>query len=103
MNVNGEVPMKHQARGSFITDDDADRMGAEMAIQFMLMTLFQIVSEMASDPRGFRADVHKDLAELVATYQLPPMPDRVAQRVRATAGKMLDGLMMRSWEESVLQ
>jgi hypothetical protein len=29
-------------------------MGADMAIQFMLMVLFQMVSEMADDPRGVR-------------------------------------------------
>ena len=39
-----------------------------MAIQFMLMTLFQIVSGMADDPQGFRSDVHKELTDLVATY-----------------------------------
>jgi len=62
--------MKHQGGHSFITDDQAEQMGADMAIQFMLMTLFQIVSEMADDPRGFRSDVHKQLTDLVATYKL---------------------------------
>jgi hypothetical protein len=54
----------------------AEQMGADMAIQFMLMMLFQLVPEMADDPRGFRADVHKELTDLVATYKLPPMPAR---------------------------
>jgi hypothetical protein len=39
--------MKHQNRHSFVTDDQAVQMGADMAIQFMLMMLFQVVSEMA--------------------------------------------------------
>jgi len=36
--------MKHQNRRSFVTDDKAVQMGADMAIQFMLMMLFQVVS-----------------------------------------------------------
>ena len=63
--------MKHQGMHSFVADDQAEQMGADMAIQFMLMTLFQIVSEMAEDPRGFRSDVHKELTDLVATHKLP--------------------------------
>ena len=65
--------MKHQDRLSFITDDQAEEMGADMATQFMLMTLFQLLSEMADDPRGFRTDVHRELTDLVASYKLPPV------------------------------
>jgi len=72
--------MKHQNRHSFVTDDQAVQMGADMAIQFMLMMLFQMVSEMADDPRGLRSDVYKELCELVATYKLPPLVDRDALR-----------------------
>ena len=56
-------------------------MGADMAIRFMLMTLFQIVSGMADDLRGFRSDVHKELTDLVATYKLPPMPEATARKI----------------------
>jgi hypothetical protein len=42
--------MKYQNRHSFVTDDQAVQMGADMAIQFMLMML--VVSEMADDPRA---------------------------------------------------
>lgn len=90
--------MKHQDRGAFITDNDVDRMGAEMAMQFMLMTLFQVITDMADDPQSFRETVHEQLVDLVATYKLPPMPDEVAKRVRATATKMLDGLVLRSFQ-----
>src|SRR5258708_15062426 len=90
--------MKHQNQLSFVTDDQAEQMGADMAIQFMLMTLFQIVSGMADDLRGFRSDIHKELTDLVATYKLPPMPEATARKIRASAGKILDGVMMRSVE-----
>ena len=93
--------MKHQDKLSLITDDQAEHMGADMAIQFMLMMLFQLVSEMADDPRGLRADVHKELADLVATYNLPPMPADAEQKSRAAARKILDGIMLRSFEPNV--
>jgi uncharacterized protein with GYD domain len=94
--------MKHQDQLSFVTDDQAEQMGADMAIQFMLMTLFQMVSEteMADDPRGFRSDVHKELTDLVATYKLPPMPEATVHKIRASAGKILDGILMRSFEQA---
>ena len=94
--------MKHQDKLSFITDDQAEHMGADMAIQFMLMMLFQLVSEMADDPRGLRADIHRELADLVATYNLPSMPADAEQRIRATARKILDGIMLRSLEQNVV-
>jgi hypothetical protein len=92
--------MKHQNQTSFITDDQAEHRGADMAIQFMLMMLFQLVSEMADDPRGFRTDVHRELAELVATYKLPLMEVATERKIRAAAGKILDGIMMRSFEQN---
>ncbi|MDH6259674.1 hypothetical protein [Bradyrhizobium sp. BR13661] len=91
--------MRHQDKLSFITDDQAEQMGADMAIQFMLATLFQIVSDMADDPRGFRTDVRRELTDLIATYELPPMPEDAERKVRAAAGKILDGIMMRSFEQ----
>ena len=92
--------MKQQNQTAFITDDQAEHMGADMAIQFMLMMLFQLVSEMADDPRGFRTDVHRELAELVATYKLPLMEVDTERKIRAAAGKILDGIMMRSFEQN---
>lgn len=93
--------MKRQSQRSFVTDDQAVQMGADMAIQFMLMMLFQVVSEMADDPRGLRSDVHEELSELVATYRLPPMPEDVARKIKASAAKILDGIMLRSLEQAV--
>ncbi len=90
--------MKHQSQFSFATDAETERMGADMAIQFMLMTLFQMVSEMAEDPRGLRADVHKEVAGLVADYKMPPMPKDSERKIKAAAKKILDNLMLRSVE-----
>lgn len=67
----------------------------------MLMMLFQKVSEMADEPRGLRTDVHTELCELVATYKLPPMPEDASRTVKASATKILDGIMLRSFERTV--
>ena len=95
--------MKHQDRLSVIMDDQAEQMGADMAIQFMLMMLFQLFSEMANDPRGLRADVHRELIDLVATYKLPSMLADAERKVRAAARKILDGIMLRSFEQGVVR
>ena len=52
---------------------------------------------MADDPRGLRLDVHE---ELIATYRLPPMPENAARKVKASATKILDGIMLRSFEQT---
>ena len=79
--------MKHQDKLSFITDDQAEQMGADMAIQFMLATLFQIVSEMADEPRGFRTDVHRELTDLMAAYKLPPCQRMLSERFEPPLAK----------------
>jgi hypothetical protein len=95
--------MKHQDKLSFITDDQAEQMGADMAIQFMLATLFQLVSEMVDDPRGFRTHLHRELTDLMAAYKLQPMPEDAERKVRAAAGQLLDGIMMRSFEQTAVR
>ena len=64
------------------------------------MTLFQIVSEMADDARGFRSDVHEELADLVATYKLPARPEDTERKIRCAAGKVLDSILIRSFDQT---
>jgi hypothetical protein len=45
-------------------------------------------------------DIHKELTDLVATYKLPPMPKDTERKVRTAAGKILDGITMRSFEQN---
>jgi hypothetical protein len=90
--------MKHEREDAFATTEHVERMGAEMAIQFMLMTLFQLLSQMVDDPRGFRADVHRELVDLVETYKLPAMPNDEEAKVRAAARTVIDGLTLKCAE-----
>lgn len=45
--------------------------------------------------RAACAEVHEELCELVASYKLPPMPGDVARKIKASAAKILDGIMLR--------
>jgi hypothetical protein len=69
-------------------------MSPVLAIQFMLMTLFRVVSEMSEDPAGFRSDVHKALVDITATYKLPPLPEGAQPKIRAAAKRIIDGVML---------
>jgi hypothetical protein len=84
------------------TDQHVDQMGADIAIQFMLMTLFRVMSEMSEDPSGFRSDVHKALIDLAATYKLPPLPEGAEAKIRTAAKKVIDGVMLNAGEEATL-
>jgi hypothetical protein len=85
-------------QGQVVTEYEIERMGSDMATQFVLMTLFQLLSEMMEDPKRFRADIHNELTELAEKHTLPPMPQDAEQKVRAVARRILDALMMRSFE-----
>jgi hypothetical protein len=54
----------------------------------------------ADDPRGLRLEIHEELCELIATYRFPPMPENAARKVKASAMKILDGIMLRSFEQT---
>jgi hypothetical protein len=55
---------------------------------------------MAEDPRGFRSDVHAELADLVTMYKLPLKPEDAEWKIRTAA--ILDGIMMRALERDAV-
>jgi hypothetical protein len=82
------MPAGYEKDDPLRTDHHVDQMGADIAIQFMLMTLFRVVSEMAEDPAGFRSDVHTALIDLAETYKLPPLPEGDEPKIRAAAKRI---------------
>jgi hypothetical protein len=62
------MPAEYERDNPLRTEHHVDQMGADLAIQFMLMTLFRVMSEMAEDPAGFRSDIHTALIDLATTY-----------------------------------
>jgi hypothetical protein len=65
----------------------------DMANNFMLMTLFSIVADMAEDPNGFRTDVKKALLVLTDDYNLPGVAPETAKEARDAAKQIITGVL----------
>jgi hypothetical protein len=55
----------------------------------------------SEDPAGFRAEVHKALIDLTATYKLPPLPGDADPKIRAAAKKIIDGVMLSAGDDVI--
>jgi hypothetical protein len=65
----------------------------DMANNFMLMTLFSIVADMAEDPNGFRTDVKKALLVLTDDYKLPGVAADTAKEARDAAKQIIASVL----------
>ena len=70
-----------------------EQLGIDMANNFMLMTLFSIVADMAEDPDAFRSDVKKALLDLVEDYELKGVPSTTAGEARETAKRIISAIL----------
>jgi hypothetical protein len=69
------------------------QLGVDMANNFMLMTLFTIVGDMAEDPDGFRTNVTKALFDLADNYSLPRVAPEMANEARDAAKQIIAGVL----------
>ena len=69
------------------------QLGVDMANNFMLMTLFSIIADMADDPDGFRTDVKKALLDLTDNYNLAGVAPEMAKEARAAAKQIIAGVL----------
>jgi hypothetical protein len=69
------------------------QLGVDMANNFMLMTLFSLVADMAEDPDGFRTDVKKALLDLTDDYNLAGVAPETAKEARAAAKQIIAGVL----------
>jgi hypothetical protein len=69
------------------------QLGIDMANNFMLMTLFTIVGDMAEDPDGFRTNVKKALFDLVDNYSLPAVAPEMAKEAHDAAKQIIAGVL----------
>jgi hypothetical protein len=72
---------------------EGQQLGVDMANNFMLMTLFSIVADMAEDPDGFRTDVKKALLALADDYKLPGVAPETAKEARDAARQIIAGVL----------
>jgi hypothetical protein len=76
-----------------MSKEQGQQLGIDMANNFMLMTLFSIVADMAEDPEGFRSDVKKGLLDFVDDYNLPGIAPETAEEARDTAKKIISSIL----------
>jgi hypothetical protein len=69
------------------------QLGVDMANNFMLMTLFSLIADMADDPDGFRTDVKKALLDLTDDYNLAGVAPDTAKEARAAAKQIIAGVL----------
>ena len=69
------------------------QLGLDMAKNFMLMTLFSLIADMAEDPDGFRTDVKKALLDLTDDYNLAGVAPETAKQARDTAKQIIGGIL----------
>jgi hypothetical protein len=72
------------------------QLGADMANNFMLMTLFSLIADMAEHPDGFRTDVKKALFNLTDDYNLPGVAPEIAKEARDAAKLIIGGVLQNS-------
>jgi hypothetical protein len=69
------------------------QLGVDMANNFMLMTLFSLVADMAENPDGFRTDVKQALYDLTDNYSLPEVAPEMAREARDAAKQIIAGVL----------
>jgi hypothetical protein len=69
------------------------QLGLDIAKNFMLMTLFSLIADMAEDPDGFRSDVKKALLDLTDDYDLAGVAPETAKEARVAAKQIIAGVL----------
>lgn len=76
--------------------DPVNKMGADLAVQLMLVMVFGLIARMAPDGDAFREDVRKKLSDVADTCSLPPMTPDVEKEVRNGAKQVIAGVLQRA-------
>jgi len=76
-----------------MSKEQGQQLGIDMANNFILMTLFSIVAEMAEDPERFRSDVKRELLDLIDDHKLPGIAPATAGEARDTAKQIISSIL----------
>jgi hypothetical protein len=68
---------------------NANQVGADIAIQLMLMTLFACVASLTDNADAFKQDIRDKLNDVVATVPLPTLPPELEDEVREAAQRVV--------------
>lgn len=69
------------------------QLGVDMANNFMLMTLFSLIADMAENPDRFRTGVKMALYDLTDDYNLPGVAPEMAKEARDAAKQIIAGVL----------
>jgi hypothetical protein len=72
------------------------QLGVDMASNFMLMTLFSLIADMADNPDRFRTDVKNALFDLTDGYNLRGVAPEIAKEARDAAKLIIGGVLQNS-------
>jgi hypothetical protein len=75
------------------TEQHVSQMGADLAIQLMLSTLFRFVADLGNDPDRLLMQIRAALLELAASHPLPELPAGAEETVRDAAKIVITGVM----------
>jgi hypothetical protein len=76
--------------------DHVNKMGADLAVQLMLVTVFGLLARMAPDGDVFREDIREKLSDIANTCTLPPMAQDTEKEVRNGAKQVIAGVLQRA-------
>ena len=76
--------------------DHVNKVGADLAVQLMLVMVFGLLARMAPDADAFREDVREKLSDVADTCSLPPMAPDVEKEVRNGAKQVIAGVLQRA-------
>jgi hypothetical protein len=76
--------------------DHVNNMGADLAVQLMLVMIFGLLSRMTPDADVFREDLRQKLSDVADTCSLPPLPPDTEREVRAGAKQVIAGVLQRA-------
>jgi hypothetical protein len=76
--------------------DHVNKMGADLAVQLMLVMVFGLLARMAPDGDVFREDIREKLSDIANTCTLPPMAPDTEKEVRNGAKQVIAGVLQRA-------
>jgi hypothetical protein len=76
--------------------DHVNKVGADLAVQLMLVMVFGLLARMAPDADAFREDVREKLSDVADTCTLPPMAPDTEREVRIGAKQVIAGVLQRA-------
>jgi hypothetical protein len=69
------------------------QLGVDMATNFMLMTVFSLLADMAEDPDGFRTNVKQGLFDLTDSYKVAGVAPDIVKEAREAAKQVIAGVL----------